>query len=94
MFKFYVDKSISDWKQESEWIRLDISSLLTYASTIGWQSLPNDSKIGTISLKTIRLNEVRAYYLNLFGLVPSAYLDAESFYLASEQYYCHLSMHQ
>ena len=97
MFKFYVDKSISDWKQESEWIRLDIkpldvSSLLTYAPTIGWQSLPNDSKIGTISLKIIRLNELRAYYLNLFGLVPSAYLDAESFYLASEQYYCHLSM--
>lgn len=99
MFKFYVDKAISDWKQESEWIRLDIkpldvSSLLPYASTIGWQGLPNDSKIGNISLKTIRLNEVREYYLNHFGLVPSAYLDDESFYLASEQYYCHLSMNQ
>ncbi|MDU3989246.1 MAG: VOC family protein [Staphylococcus sp.] len=98
-FKFYVDKAISDWKQESEWIRLnikplDVSSLLPYASTIGWQGLPNDSKIGNISLKTIRLNEVREYYLNHFGLVPSAYLDDESFYLASEQYYCHLSMNQ
>ena len=56
MFKFYVDKAISDWKQESEWIRLnikplDVSSLLPYASTIGWQGLPNDSKIGNISLK-------------------------------------------
>ena len=42
--------------KESEWIRLnikplDVSSLLPYASTIGWQGLPNDSKIGNISLK-------------------------------------------
>ena len=99
MFKFYVDKPISDWNQENERIRLDIkpldiASLLPYASSCEWQGLPSDSKIGNISLKTIRLNEVRDYYLNYFGFIPSAYLDDESFYLASEHYYCHLSMNQ
>ena len=53
---FMLIKAISDWKQESEWIRLnikplDVSSLLPYAIH-GWMAgLPNDSKIGNISLK-------------------------------------------
>ena len=37
-----------------------------------WQGIPDESIIGYINLKTIRLNRVKQYYKNYFGLVPSS----------------------
>ncbi|RIL73037.1 VOC family protein [Staphylococcus devriesei] len=98
-FKFYVDHETDDWMYVNNSLNMDIEALnvprlLTEVSDEKWQGIPHDSKIGNLHLKTIRMTEVKNYYLNYFGLQPSAYLDKFSLYLASSHYHHHLALNQ
>src|SRR5699024_1895626 len=75
--EFYVDNPIDEWSIENEKAVLEtkplnVPKLLTYVSDKKWQGIPDESIIGYINLKTIRLNRVKQYYKNYFGLVPSS----------------------
>lgn len=79
-YKFYVDHDMDYWVYDNENVKLDIEAinvprLLTNVSEQTWQGIPKGTKIGNLSLKTIRMSEVESYYLRYFGLELSAYLD-------------------
>lgn len=98
-YKFYVDHDMDYWGYDNENVKLDIEAinvprLLTNVSEQTWQGIPKGTKIGNLSLKTIRMSEVESYYLRYFGLEPSAYLDQFSLYMSSNQYYHHLAVNQ
>lgn len=98
-FKFYVDHDIDDWVYDNEYVKLDVEAinvprLLTHVTDQTWQGIPKGTKIGDVSLKSIRMSEVKSYYLNYFGLETSAYLDKFSLYMSSNQYHHHLAINQ
>lgn len=87
------------WVYDNENVKLDIEAinvprLLTNVSEQTWQGIPKGTKIGNLSLKTIRMSEVESYYLRYFGLELSAYLDQFSLYMSSNQYHHHLAVNQ
>ena len=93
--EFYVDNPIDEWSIENEKAVLEtkplnVPKLLTYVSDEKWQGIPDESIIGYINLKTIRLNRVKQYYKNYFGLVPSSLETDSAVYLASNGYHQHL----
>lgn len=98
--KFYVDQDIDSWIDEEEnRIRMDIAPinvprLLKQVSDEKWQGIPDKTKLGSLHLKTIRISEVKSYYLNYFGLEESAHMDDYSLFLASNYYYNHLAINQ
>ncbi|UDI78490.1 VOC family protein [Staphylococcus taiwanensis] len=98
-FKFYVDHDRDYWVYHDHQLQLEIEAinvpyLLNNVSNEQWQGIPKGSKIGNVSLKTIRISEVKDYYLTYFGLEQSAYLDKFSLYLSSSHYYHHLAVNQ
>ena len=98
-YKFYVDHDMDYWVYDNENVKLDIEAinvprLLTNVSEQTWQRIPKGTKIGNLSLKTIRMSEVESYYLRYFGLELSAYLDQFSLYMSSNQYHHHLAVNQ
>ncbi len=98
--KFYVDYDFEMWKyDEDNRVKLDIRPinvprLLKEVSNEKWQGVPNEAKLGHLHLKTIRISEIKSYYLNYFGLEESAYIDDFSLFLSSNHYYNHLAMNQ
>ena len=47
-----------------------------------WQGIPDETKLGSLHIKSIRISDVKSYYLHYFGLEESAYMDDYSlFYL-------------
>ena len=75
-------------------IPVNVPRLLKEVSDEGWQGIPDEAKLGSLHLKTIRISEIKSYYLNYFGLEESAYMDDYSLFLASNHYYNHLAMNQ
>lgn len=98
--KFYVDHDFEFWNyDEDHRVKMDIipvnvPRLLKEVSDEGWQGIPDEAKLGSLHLKTIRISEIKSYYLNYFGLEESAYMDDYSLFLASNHYYNHLAMNQ
>lgn len=98
--KFYVDRETESWIDEKEGrIRMDIAPinvprLLQNISHTQWQGIPDETKLGSLHIKSIRISDVKSYYLNYFGLEESAYMDDYSLFLSSNEYYNHLAVNQ
>ena len=84
--KFYVDHDFEFWNyDEDHRVKMDIipvnvPRLLKEVSDEGWQGIPDEAKLGSLHLKTIRISEIKSYYLNYFGLEESAYMDDYSLF--------------
>ena len=87
-------KVIISGKMKLDIEAINVPRLLTNVSEQTWQGIPKGTKIGNLSLKTIRMSEVESYYLRYFGLELSAYLDQFSLYMSSNQYHHHLAVNQ
>lgn len=97
--KFYVDQDYEEWHYEDDKVLLNIvpinvPRLLNEVSDEKWHGIPDDAKIGTLHLKSIRISEVKPYYFNYFGLEESAYMDDYSLFLSSQHYHHHLALNQ
>lgn len=97
-FEFYADRPEETWDfdQDNKVIMdtkpLYASKLLNLQTNDEWTGLPSDSQIGNIHLKTIKLAEVKDYYLKYFGLEESSYVNKSSLFMASGGYHHHLAV--
>ena len=60
---------------------INVPRLLTNVSEQTWQGIPKGTKIGNLSLKTIRMSEVESYYLRYFGLELSIFRSVFTLYV-------------
>lgn len=97
-FEFYADLPEETWDYDKE-NRVIMDTRPLYASKLmnlrthkDWEALPSDTKIGNVHLKTIRLKEVKNFYLKYFGLEESSYVNSSSLFMASGGYHHHLAV--
>lgn len=97
-FEFYADAPEETWEFDKEnrvimdTRHLYASKLMNLRSQQGWQGMPSDSQIGNVHLKTVRLSEVKDYYLKHFGLEESSYVNKTSLFMSTGGYHHNLAV--
>lgn len=92
-FEFYADQPEETWDFDKEnrvimdTRHLYASKLMNLRSRDGWQGIPDDSMIGNLHLKTVRISEVKDYYLAHFGLEESSFVNKSSLFMSSNGYH-------